>query len=201
MRPAKRSKSQQDDLHALGKAIRDIRRSQGWSQQELAGFLGISRETLGNYERGQREPGSLVVLDISRMTSVNATEIVLLNKSHRKAVVQQPAQTVSAPARLNRFQRQYDATRRFARLRRLFEVEVYSASARRWHEVHSGFFLGAVIAYEVSAFSIHYGFAIGGALGFDELSAVLSFCTMLLLLPFQVLDARKFYKWYQKEHR
>ena len=199
MRSVKRSKSQQDDLHALGKAIRDIRRAHGWSQQELAGFLGISRETVGHYERGKREPGSLVVLDISRLTSVNVTEIVLLNRPRRKAVVQPSAQTSLDPARSSWFRQCLEARQKLVCARQQFEREVYSVVARRWNEAHSGLFFGAAIAYLLRVGAIEFGFPFGTSAGSIDWTLIISFCTMALLLPFQVIDTAKFYLWYRKE--
>ena len=37
--------------------LRSMRIIRGWSQEELARRLGISRSAVGNYEQGTREPG------------------------------------------------------------------------------------------------------------------------------------------------
>ena len=42
-----------NDLSEKIKALRDLK---GWSQEELAERLGISRSAVGNYEQGTREP-------------------------------------------------------------------------------------------------------------------------------------------------
>jgi len=39
-----------------GDLIKKIRLSKGWKQADLASATGISRVTIGNYERGEREP-------------------------------------------------------------------------------------------------------------------------------------------------
>ena len=40
----------------LGQAIRELRREAGMSQTELASALGIARNSLARYERGERVP-------------------------------------------------------------------------------------------------------------------------------------------------
>ena len=42
-----------NDLAEKIKALRDLK---GWSQEDLAERLGISRSAVGNYEQGTREP-------------------------------------------------------------------------------------------------------------------------------------------------
>ena len=37
--------------------LRELRKLRGWSQEELANRLGVSRSKIGNYEQGTREPG------------------------------------------------------------------------------------------------------------------------------------------------
>lgn len=39
------------------KKLKNLRELQGWSQEELAKRLGVSRSKIGNYEQGTREPG------------------------------------------------------------------------------------------------------------------------------------------------
>lgn len=37
--------------------LRQLRELNGWTQEELAKRLGVSRSKIGNYEQGTREPG------------------------------------------------------------------------------------------------------------------------------------------------
>lgn len=37
--------------------LKSLRELRGWSQEELAKRLGVSRSKIGNYEQGTREPG------------------------------------------------------------------------------------------------------------------------------------------------
>ena len=50
----------------LGKRIRTLRRKKGWSQIEMAAYLGINRGHLSDLERGRREVGLLMLQTIAR---------------------------------------------------------------------------------------------------------------------------------------
>jgi transcriptional regulator with XRE-family HTH domain len=50
----------------LGKRIRMLRRKKGWSQIEMAAYLGINRGHLSDLERGRREIGLLMLQTIAR---------------------------------------------------------------------------------------------------------------------------------------
>ena len=50
----------------LGKRIRVLRRKKGWSQIEMAAYLGINRGHLSDLERGRREVGLLMLQTIAR---------------------------------------------------------------------------------------------------------------------------------------
>ena len=50
----------------LGKRIRTLRRQKGWSQIEMAAYLGINRGHLSDLERGRREAGLLMLQTIAR---------------------------------------------------------------------------------------------------------------------------------------
>lgn len=51
---------------ALGKRIRALRQSKGWTQVEMAVHLGISRNHLSDLERGKREIGLLMLQVIAK---------------------------------------------------------------------------------------------------------------------------------------
>jgi transcriptional regulator with XRE-family HTH domain len=50
----------------LGNRIRRLRRKKGWSQIEMAAYLGINRGHLSDLERGRREIGLLMLQTIAR---------------------------------------------------------------------------------------------------------------------------------------
>lgn len=51
---------------ALGKKIRSLRRRKGWSQIEMAAYLGINRGHLSDLEAGKREIGILMLQVIAK---------------------------------------------------------------------------------------------------------------------------------------
>jgi transcriptional regulator with XRE-family HTH domain len=51
---------------ALGKRIRALRQSKGWTQVEMTAYLGISRNHLSDLERGKREMGILMLQVIAK---------------------------------------------------------------------------------------------------------------------------------------
>ena len=50
----------------LGKKIRSLRRRKGWSQIEMAAYLGINRGHLSDLEAGKREIGILMLQVIAK---------------------------------------------------------------------------------------------------------------------------------------
>ncbi len=53
------------------KALQHLRRSRGYSQQQVADQLGISRQTYSNYELGKREAPYQTLLQISELFGVS----------------------------------------------------------------------------------------------------------------------------------
>jgi transcriptional regulator with XRE-family HTH domain len=51
---------------ALGKRIRARRRGKGWTQVEMAAYLGINRGHLSDLEMGKREIGLLMLQVIAK---------------------------------------------------------------------------------------------------------------------------------------
>lgn len=43
-------------MSSIGHRITQLRKEKGWSQTELAGQAGASREAIGKYERGEASP-------------------------------------------------------------------------------------------------------------------------------------------------
>ena len=50
----------------LGTRIRSLRKRKGWTQVELADYLGINRGHLSDIETGKREPGILMLQVIAK---------------------------------------------------------------------------------------------------------------------------------------
>jgi transcriptional regulator with XRE-family HTH domain len=49
-------KSKAEFLHELGKRITQLRKSRGWTQEELAEHSGLHRTYISSLERGHRNP-------------------------------------------------------------------------------------------------------------------------------------------------
>jgi transcriptional regulator with XRE-family HTH domain len=50
----------------LGKRIRSLRKHKGWTQIEMAAYLGINRGHLSDLEMGKREIGLLMLQVVAR---------------------------------------------------------------------------------------------------------------------------------------
>ncbi len=50
----------------LGKRIRSLRKRKGWTQIEMAAYLGINRGHLSDLEMGKREAGILMLQVIAK---------------------------------------------------------------------------------------------------------------------------------------
>lgn len=71
----------QSQEKAVGEAIHAARISSGLSQEELAGKAGISRVSLGNYERGDRVPSIEAAKRIADALGMSLSEIYDENKN------------------------------------------------------------------------------------------------------------------------
>lgn len=64
------------DAEGIGRAIRGLRRSRGWTQVELAGWLGVSRQTVIALEKG----GSVALPIATRAIALLGGKIVVVSK-------------------------------------------------------------------------------------------------------------------------
>ena len=62
---------------ALGRALRDARRRQGLTQQQLAGLTGVAQPTVSNVERGAKR---VSVDTILRLSAALNLELVLQSR-------------------------------------------------------------------------------------------------------------------------
>lgn len=63
-------------LVALGMAIREMRKSRGISQEELAHRSHIDRSYMSSIERGIQNPGLMAVVQIAAGIGTSVTELV-----------------------------------------------------------------------------------------------------------------------------
>jgi transcriptional regulator with XRE-family HTH domain len=62
-------------LVALGAAIRAARRERGVSQEELADRAKLDRSYMSSIERGQQNPGIVLILRVANALDMTATEL------------------------------------------------------------------------------------------------------------------------------
>lgn len=62
-------------LVRIGKRLKNYRRAEGLSKEEVAEELGISPATLGAYERGDREIRMDKVQELARIYNTTITEL------------------------------------------------------------------------------------------------------------------------------
>ena len=62
-------------LVRIGKRLKNYRRAEGLSKEDVAAELGISPTTLGAYERGEREIRMDKVQELARIYNTTITEL------------------------------------------------------------------------------------------------------------------------------
>ena len=64
------------EKNMIGEYLRDLRRRRGMSQQELALALGVSKQTISNWEVGRKVPRMKVVEKIANVFGVSRNSIL-----------------------------------------------------------------------------------------------------------------------------
>ena len=67
-------------MENFGERIRELRKERGITNYEMAERLGISRNTLTNWERGTKEPHSVEILEEMAKVLNVPLEILLVDK-------------------------------------------------------------------------------------------------------------------------
>ena len=67
-------------MENFGERIRELRKERGITNYEMAERLGISRNTLTNWERGAKEPHSVEILEEMAKVLNVPLEILLVDK-------------------------------------------------------------------------------------------------------------------------
>jgi XRE family aerobic/anaerobic benzoate catabolism transcriptional regulator len=60
----------------LGKRIRELRKARGWRQIDLAQHCGVKEVHLSYLERGLREPGFNVLVNIAKGLDVKLSDLI-----------------------------------------------------------------------------------------------------------------------------
>lgn len=63
----------------LGIRINDLRRCRGWSQVELANRLGISKQTVSNWENDNIQPSIEMLVRLAKLFDVTTDYLLGLN--------------------------------------------------------------------------------------------------------------------------
>lgn len=69
----------------IGKKIIDLRKSKGYTRDDLAKKIGMSPNTLRNYENGLREPGHQFIKEIANHFGVTSDFLLGLEKNNPPA--------------------------------------------------------------------------------------------------------------------
>ncbi len=76
----------------FGNRLKELRKSRGYTQQELAKLIGVSASSIGMYEQGRREPENAVLSKICQV--LNTTTDYLIGFSAEKPVKNQDVNDV-----------------------------------------------------------------------------------------------------------
>jgi putative transcriptional regulator len=60
--------------------IKELRTEQGWTQQQLADAVGVSRQTINSIERNRYEPSLLLALGFARVFARSTDDIFTLEE-------------------------------------------------------------------------------------------------------------------------
>ena len=74
----------------LADKITDLRKKNGWSQEELAGKLGVSRQSVSKWENGIVDPSTSNLLALAKLYGISA-EALLQNITHGQSGAQHPS--------------------------------------------------------------------------------------------------------------
>jgi transcriptional regulator with XRE-family HTH domain len=69
---------------ALGERIQKLRQEQGYSQEDLAAHLGVSRQAIGQIEKGERSIDALEIVALSKVFGASVDWIVQTEKTNQK---------------------------------------------------------------------------------------------------------------------
>ena len=73
----------------LSEKIMMLRKKEGWSQEELANHLQISRQAVSKWESGQSMPDTDKIIQLSQLFHVT-TDYLLLNQENERIEIRDP---------------------------------------------------------------------------------------------------------------
>lgn len=75
--------------HALGMALREIRRRRGYSQEKVAAGVGTTRGHMSSMELGHGDPKFSTLLRLSEVLNVDIVGLMRETDKHYKTIVQE----------------------------------------------------------------------------------------------------------------
>lgn len=79
---------------SIGKALKAIRDSNGWTLEQMASILGTTKQAISRYERGERVPKLDVSAKFSKILGVSLEMIAGSEPVPTKGIIQMPSMTV-----------------------------------------------------------------------------------------------------------
>ncbi|OXS54237.1 transcriptional regulator [Cohnella sp. CIP 111063] len=73
----------------FGEKLKTERSKKGWSQEELAAKLYVSRQSVSKWENGQNYPGIEIIIKISDLFEVTIDELLRSDEELTKTVIQE----------------------------------------------------------------------------------------------------------------
>lgn len=68
----------------LGNRLADLRKEHGYSQEELADKLGVSRQAISKWERGEASPDTDNLIELAKIYNMSLDELIGLKASEEK---------------------------------------------------------------------------------------------------------------------
>lgn len=90
-------------MEGFGERIRELRKERGITNYEMAERLGISRNTLTNWERGEKEPHSVEILE--EMAKVLNVPLEILLVDEKEVNLENNPAIISLNERVTRLER------------------------------------------------------------------------------------------------
>lgn len=78
----------------IGSRIAFLREQRGWTQQQLAGSLGITRAALSHYEQNRRKPDSGRLMNIADLFNVNIDYLLGRTENPHRAPDEEKVQPI-----------------------------------------------------------------------------------------------------------
>lgn len=70
----------------MGMTLKALRANKGWTQADAAEKIGITKDTLSNYERGKYYPSVPIIQNIEQVFETNYSDIIFLPVKNAKSV-------------------------------------------------------------------------------------------------------------------